>query len=42
MNRTFYAEALDVLNQVIVPLGQAASSYYFFRDTFNGNNNNFR
>ncbi len=43
VNRTFYAEALDVLNQVIVPLGQAASSYYFFRDTFNGNsNNNFR
>jgi polysaccharide biosynthesis/export protein len=40
VNRTFYAEALDVLNQVIVPLGQAASSYYFFRDTFNGNNNN--
>jgi len=30
---------------VIVPLSQAASSYYFFRDTFNGNNNgnrNFR
>jgi len=44
VNRTFYAEALDVINQVIVPLSQAASSYYFFRDTFNGNrnNNNFR
>ncbi len=42
VNRTFYAEALDVINQVIVPLSQAASSYYFFRDTFNGNRNNFR
>lgn len=43
VNRTFYAEAIDVINQVIVPLSQAASSYYFFRDTFNGNqNNNFR
>lgn len=43
VNRTFYAEALDVINQVIVPLSQAASSYFFFRDTFNGNrNNNFR
>jgi polysaccharide biosynthesis/export protein len=43
VNRTFYAEALDVINQVIVPLSQAASSYYFFRDTFNGNrNSNFR
>jgi polysaccharide export outer membrane protein len=43
VNRSFYAEALDVLNQVVVPLSQAASSYYFFRDTFNGNfNGNFR
>lgn len=42
VNRTFYAEALDVINQVIVPLSQAASSYYFFRDTFNGNRNNNR
>ncbi len=43
VNRTFYAEALDVLNQVVVPLSQAASSYYLFRDTFNGNrNSNFR
>lgn len=42
VNRTFYAEALDVINQVIVPLSQAASSYYFFRNTFNGNRNNFR
>ncbi|KEF42951.1 MAG: hypothetical protein ER33_03535 [Cyanobium sp. CACIAM 14] len=40
VNRTFYAEALDVINQVIVPLSQAASSYYFFQNTFNGNNNN--
>jgi polysaccharide export outer membrane protein len=42
VNRTFYAEALDVINQVVVPLSQAASSYYFFRDTFNNNNGNFR
>ncbi|MCP9900229.1 polysaccharide export protein [Cyanobium sp. Cruz CV13-4-11] len=43
VNRTFYAEALDVINQVVVPLSQAASSYYLFRDTFNGNrNSNFR
>ncbi len=42
VNRTFYAEALDVINQVIVPLSQAASSYYFFRDTFNNNNNRNR
>ncbi len=40
VNRTFYAEALDVINQVVVPLGQATSSYFFFRDTFNGNRNN--
>jgi polysaccharide export outer membrane protein len=42
VNRTFYAEALDVVNQVVVPLSQAASSYYFFRNTFNNNNNNNR
>ena len=34
VNRTFYAEALDVINQVVVPLSQAASNYYLFRNLF--------
>ncbi len=37
VNRTFYAEALDVINDVVVPLSQAASNYYLFRNLFNDN-----
>jgi polysaccharide export outer membrane protein len=39
VNRTFYAEALDVINQVVVPLSQAASNYYLFRNLFDDNRN---
>ena len=43
VNRSLYAKATDLLDQVLVPLGQLTNTYFYVRnvaDDFDNNNNN--